>query len=126
MGGLLLPLADVGGCHSKNELSCKSAFLPLQDYFFLSVVFSVLRAASNSSPSPSPSSILSCASAKGLKIPGFQTGVSSLQQTLKLQCSGCRRAAGDPEELQLREQLPGPWLVLDPLGSARFPLQGAQ
>lgn len=86
----------------------------------------MLRAASNSSPSLSPSSILSCASAKGLKIPGFQTGVSSLQQTLKLQCSGCRRAAGDPEELQLREQLPGPWPVLDPLGSACFSLQGAQ
>lgn len=33
VGGLSLPLADVGGCHSKKELSCKSVFLPLQDYF---------------------------------------------------------------------------------------------
>lgn len=76
---LLLPLADVGGCHSKNELGCKSAFLTLQDYF-LSIVS--LRSEQHQILVLSLSLLhhLLCLR-QGLKIPSFWTWASSLQQT---------------------------------------------
>lgn len=46
---------------------------------------------------------------QGLKVPDFQTWASGLHQTLKLQCSGCREATRDPEDLQLQGQCWIPW-----------------
>lgn len=67
VGGLLLPLADVGGCHSKNELSCKSVFLPLQGYFSLcSEQHQILL----HHPLPPAFFLVLC---QGLEIPGLQT-----------------------------------------------------
>lgn len=90
--------------------------------FFLSLVFTALRTASNSSPSPSPSSILSCASAKGSKFPVSKHELQACSKPWTLQCSRHRGAAGDPARAAAPAVTPQPLGSAGPGGTNPLPL----